>query len=932
MKKLLFQISLVLFALTTQAQILTTNPQFPTHNSGVVELIYDAASPQGNMGLLNHTGDVYAHIGVITNTSTGNTDWKYVVTPWPNSANLATANIAKNKLTSLGNNKYKLTLSPNIRDYFAVPTNQEIQKIAIVLRNADGTKTGKTTAGSDIFVDIASGEFQIAFTNPNAHIALAQNTALDIKVGASQAATIELFINNQTVKTTNNTTELVHNYTFAQAIDYELIAKATANNKSIYDTIFVCVPAPVQQQARPQGAKLGINYNSNSSATLVLHAPLKQNVFLIGEFNDWRQLNAYQMKKDGDYFWITIDNLVPAKKYSYQYLVDGNLRVSDPYTNLVLDPWNDKWINFHHNIYPDLKAYPEGKTEGLVAVLQTAAPQYQWEMPNFVAPTHENMVIYELLLRDFTNEKSLDAAIGKLDYLKNLGITAVQLMPIQQFDGNNSWGYNPNHFFAPDKAYGSPEMYKKFIDECHKRGMAVILDIVPNHATGSSPLTKMWWNSTTNQTAANNPYFNVTATHPYSVFHDFNHEYSYTRQHFRRMIQYWLTEYKVDGYRLDLTKGLSQRITNESNASRYDQSRIDILTDYHNAAKEAKPDVMFILEHFCDYDEELALANKGMYLWRNQNNAYSQAAMGFQSQSSFEGMITNPRRWVSFAESHDEERNFYKAKTWGSGNIATDSLARIRRVPLNIAFTMLLPGPKMIWQFGEMGFDYSIGYYLDNGVPKVDAERGRTSEKPAAWQMYALPHRKAAVEASSKIMTMRRLYPEAFTQGTFSTQVGGNDWTSGRRIALTHSTLNMVALGNFQVSNPAFANANFPKTGTWYNLLTGETLQVTNTNMQIAVMPGMVQIFTDRKVEFTSNVNNTSTTKTSVFPSVTNQYVYITSSEILKSARVSDLNGRIVLQQNLFDNRINFSHMSRGMYILEIITESGIETHKVIRN
>lgn len=89
-----------------------------------------------------------------------------------------------------------------------------------------------------------------------------------------------------------------------------------------------------------------------------------------------------------------------------------------------------------------------------------------------------------MLFRDFTTEKSVQAAIGKLDYLKELGVNAVEVMPIMEFDGNDSWGYNPNFYFATDKAYGTKTDYQQFVDECHKRGMAVILDIVFNHTWG----------------------------------------------------------------------------------------------------------------------------------------------------------------------------------------------------------------------------------------------------------------------------------------------------------------------------------------------------------------------------------------------------------------------------------------------------------------
>ena len=626
------------------------------------------------------------------------------------------------------------------------------------------------------------------------------------------------------------------------------------------------------------------------------------------------------MKKDGDYFWTTLSNLTPGHIYGFQYLVDGTIRISDPFAEMVLDPWNDKSINEKYNIYPNLKAYPEGKTEGLVTTFQTNRPAYNWEITNFQMPERDNMVIYELLLRDFTVEKSLDAAIAKLDYLRTLGITAVELMPVQEFDGNNSWGYNPNHFFAPDKAYGNAETYKRFIDECHKRGIAVILDVVFNHATGQFPYAKMWWNATSNQTDANNPYFNVTAPHPYSVFHDFDHEYQPTRDYFKRVLQYWINEYKIDGYRLDLTKGFTQKSSTEATASNYDQSRIDILTDYYNAAKAAKSDVMFILEHFCSSSEETELANRGMYLWRNVNNAYSQSAMGYQSSSDFGGMNSLPRRWVGFAESHDEERNFFKAKTHGFGTVKTDSVYRISRVPLNIAFTALVPGPKMVWQFGEMGYDYSI-----------DALGGRTSEKPSAWSYLNLAHRKAAYDMSSKIITLRKLYPTAFTQGNFALNIGSSDWANGRRIALTHNDLNMVVLGNFQPDASITANPNFPKTGMWYELLTGQELNVTNTQMTMNMQKGQLLIYTDRKVDIGSGVNTVKAEiNCTIHPNVTTGKVWISTTSEVRNVNIYNVHGALQLNRSN-TSEIDASDLSSGMYLMEIVTDEGKAIEKFVK-
>lgn len=919
MKKsiLLFLSGVLSFAVT--AQIIVTNPAFVTRDyAGVIEVIYDASL--GQTALKDYTGadGIYAHTGVITTASLTDTDWKHAPT-WGDNA-------AKYKLTSLGNNKWKLMITPDMAAYYGLTSGEVVTKLAFVFRNGTPTgttyKEGKDTGGKDIFVPVYEAGLNVAFSSPTSNQSVAVGASVNFSVVSSITADLSLQVDGATVKTASAATTLTHTQTFSTAKDYVVIASATTGGITVYDTILVNVPSPVTNEARPAGVKNGINYNSNTSVTLVLHAPNKNNVFLIGDMNDWSKLNAYQLKKDGEYWWITLNDLTPGRLYGFQYLVDGTIRVSDPYTELVLDPYSDAWINEYHNRFPDLKPYPTGKTDGLVATFQTAKTQYNWEVPNFVMPPRENMVIYELLLRDFTSEKSLEAAIQKLDYLKTLGVTAIELMPIHEFDGNESWGYNPNHFFAPDKAYGTPEMYKRFVDECHKRGMAVIIDVVFNHATGNNPMAALYWSTSTNKTTSDNPWYNVNAPHPYSVFHDFNHEYQGTRDYFKRVLQYWIQEYKIDGYRLDLTKGFTQNVSSESTASNKDDSRINILTDYYNAAKSVKEDVMFILEHFCNYDEELELANRGMYLWRKVNNAFSQAAMGFQSDSDFGGLNSLPRRWVGYAESHDEERNFYKAKTWGTGTVKTDSVYRItHRVPLNIAFATLVPGPKMLWQFQEIGFDYSI-----------DAFGGRTNNKPPVWDWLNLPHRKAAYDTSAKIITLRRMFPDAFTQGNFSLQIGSGDWESGRRIALTHGDLNLVVLGNFKADASITASPNFSKTGLWYNVLTGEPVNVTNTSMTVTVPKGQVLLFADRVITFPSGIENpVSDAKTNfLYPTVTSDMVYVTSDTYQHNIQVFNTQGQL-LNTIVNEKEIDLSAYASGVYFIRLNSDKGTVTGKVVR-
>ena len=496
-------------------------------------------------------------------------------------------------------------------------------------------------------------------------------------------------------------------------------------------------PAAVKTASMPAGLNHGINIIDNSTVTLVLfdkdkNGNRKDFAHVIGDFNDWTLSNdeKSQMFRDesSGVWWITLSNLDPNKEYAFQYYIGKSggetFRVADPYSRKILDPDNDKYIS--SATYPHLKPYPE-KAIGIVSVFQTKSESYNWQVTDFEIPDRDNLVIYEMLLRDFSETGDINGALGKLDYLESLGVNAIELMPVQEFDGNDSWGYNPAFFFAMDKAYGTDRMYKEFIDECHKRGIAVILDVVYNHATGANPYARMWWDTSNNKTSVENPFFNVNAPHPYSVFHDFNHDAQIdgkfiVRDFVKRNLLFLLEEYNIDGFRFDLTKGFTQKNSTESSASNYDASRVAILKEYNNTIKEVNPNAYVILEHFADDREETELSNEGMMVWRNMNWQYGQSAMGHKEDSGFTrtyyGTVRPTNSLVSYMESHDEERLAYKQVTWGNGIIKTSLSARMSQLATNAAFFFTVPGPKMIWQFGELGYDISID------------QNGRTGKKP----------------------------------------------------------------------------------------------------------------------------------------------------------------------------------------------------------
>ena len=148
-KQLFFSLCFVLCAAWVQAQLITTTPAFVTDNGGEVTVVFDAT--QGTGGLAGYSGTVYAHTGVITSESKTDSVWKYVVADWGE-------NVDKCKMTSLGGDKWQLTISPSIRKYYGVPSGEQIEKLAFVFRSGepvtppDTYAEGKADGGKDIAV------------------------------------------------------------------------------------------------------------------------------------------------------------------------------------------------------------------------------------------------------------------------------------------------------------------------------------------------------------------------------------------------------------------------------------------------------------------------------------------------------------------------------------------------------------------------------------------------------------------------------------------------------------------------------------------------------------------------------------------------------------------------------------------------------------
>jgi 1,4-alpha-glucan branching enzyme len=866
-KYLILALVLTILPMVGFAQVVTFEPSFATQND-TITLTFDAT--EGNGDLAGFTGDVYLYTGLITDKSINSSDWKYVLPTGGSSGTGWDAYPENVKLTSLGNDIWEFTYPSSVREFYNVAAGDDVEQITLLFRgttDASGNpdKVGRAVGGDDIFVELFKNVVSVQFLDPIEATKLNTNEEFEVVgLGNSPAGDLNLSLklNGSEVAQTSSSDTLKYTFSSAMEGDYTFTLIGDDGFDGIDSTsVTFIVSDGAEFAARPQGLEDGITYGEDgTSVTLSLFAPGKNDVFVLGDFTDWELDFDFQMKKDSlkpdsVWFWKEITGLTPGQEYSFQYEIDGQLRIADPYSSLVLHPNDDGFIPA--SVFPNLKPYPSGKTTNYVSVITPGKPAYDWEATSYQRPAKDELVIYELLLRDFLADHSYQTLIDTLDYLDRLGINAIELMPVNEFDGNESWGYNPSFHLALDKYYGTPDKFKEFIDEAHKRGIAVILDIVMNHATGQNSLYRMY-------EFGSNPYFNTEAKHEFNVFNDFNHQYSGTQYYNKRMIEFWINEYNIDGFRWDLTKGFTQNCSPAGNGctSNYQQDRVDLLKKYADYQWAADPDFYVIFEHLGTSNEEQQWANyrlnegKGIMLWGNMNHTYNEATMGYTANSNLYGVLSESRgfqgkRLVGYMESHDEQWLMFKNISFGnsSGNYNIRELdTALGRQKLAGAFFFTLPGPKMIWQFGELGYGYGdAGEQCLNDSPDCPASApGRVANKPIRWDYWNTKgtQRIALYETWSALINLRRSSP-AFTSPENSFYALSNKI---KRITLEHSDTDVIVVGNFDVV-PITTTGDFTQTGTWYDYFEGSEYIVNNTEQAIPLEPGEFKVFTTKQFE-----------------------------------------------------------------------------------
>jgi 1,4-alpha-glucan branching enzyme len=489
------------------------------------------------------------------------------------------------------------------------------------------------------------------------------------------------------------------------------------------------------------------------TVTFVLRAPHKPFVSLVGDFNAW-DTRRHPLQTDGEgTWWVTVPD--PGRtRYGFYVIVDNDTHawVGDPYAREV------QWSQYT----------PWGVLPGREA-------PFAWHDVRWRTPPLRDLVIYELCVRDFAGTwhgghphfGNLTRLTQQISHLTEVGVNCVELMPIQAFPGESSWGYNPVFFHAIANTYGGPHDLKRFVDACHRAGIAVILDVAFNHAWGDHPYYNIypplygpkgeWWTRW-------NPFFHHT---PSSINMwggvDWDHFNPETTRYFQDIVRYWLEEYHIDGFRFDWVGGVDYD-SNEPLRPGFNP--------YHGiaaicwAARQAKPDCILIGEFW-----QLEGTHGDKTATRLVHETAMDAVWNGHFHHTLDDVLNHRWEWekkdifraiggyrdlgfsaatqvINYSCSHDEVRPEHEIKFYSGKHIPrpkgmTLQDVTLARAKLGLATVFAAPGVPMIYAGQEYG---------DDSPRTIDF-------LPLQWNKLTQPKHRTHMEMVKRLIRARRRHP-----------------------------------------------------------------------------------------------------------------------------------------------------------------------------
>lgn len=555
---------------------------------------------------------------------------------------------------------------------------------------------------------------------------------------------------------------------------------AYARTKSVFKM------GAVAQSVKSQVAGKGAVPMTGGSSFRVW-APFASSVAVAGQFNSWSSTASPMLPEGGGWWSVEHRNANPGHQYKFVIRNGAStLWRNDPYARQLTN-------SVGNSIIYDHRAY----------VRQT---------PNFTTPNWNEVVMMEIHVGTFNDSPgggpgTFTTAINKLDYLRDLGVNAIQLMPTQEFAGDFSWGYNPSHQFAVESAYGGPTGLKRFVDEANRRGIAVLTDVVHNHY-GPSDLDLWrfdgWW-----QGSGGGIYF-YNDGRARTDWGDTRPDYGRgeVRQFIRDNQMEWLNEYQLSGIRWDST--LNMRRTDwGDNPDGW--SLLQWLNNEVDATQPWKLNIAEDLQSDSWITRSTSLGGAGFDAqWSNyvhamraaittgDDNARNMDAVREAIVESFNG---DPFERVIYTESHDENANGKQrvTSTIDSGNPA--SYWSQKRSTLGAAITLTSPGIPMLFQGQEFLED---GWFSD--TDPVDWAKASTF---------------SGIQALYRDLIRLRRNLGGQTRGLMGANVNVSHAHNGNKVVAYHRWMNggpnddVMVVANFRNQTWNGYRIGFPHGGGW---------------------------------------------------------------------------------------------------------------------
>jgi 1,4-alpha-glucan branching enzyme len=537
--------------------------------------------------------------------------------------------------------------------------------------------------------------------------------------------------------------------------------------------------------------RLGIGINKKVSMScaieFTLFAPNNKGAALIGSFSDWKEI-PMEKGEDG-YFRTQVD--LEDGVYQYKFRVQTKSPNFEP----------DQWVDV---IDPYATDVDEAKNNGVVRIKdgKRIVDAYVWQHDDTPLPDNHELVIYEMHVADFSGGEDdpykrgkYQDAIAKLDYLSELGINAIELMPVNEYPGDYSWGYKVRHFFATESSYGSTEELKRFIDECHGRGIRVFIDGIYNHTDEECPLMLIdrnyWYYEYRHypEDPANywGPEFNYDN---YDEKLDVKPAWKYVGD----VVRYWVQEYHIDGIRFDAVRQLAN------------YEFLDWLAK--QSKKNAAPKPFYnIAEHIPDTSTVVSPEGPLDACW---HESFRYFVIPHICGETFEleklKEVLDPRRQgyevptnvINYLSTHDRERVM---RELGERGIFDE--AAFGRAKLGTVLLMTAMGVPMLWMGEEFG----------DHKRKSDTV---TQPKKIAWPLLERDLNRDLFEYYKKLIALRKQNPalssdniEFFHENPEAKLLAYSRWhKEGYRVVVVVNFSDNF-LSGYQVPN-------FPEAGTWH--------------------------------------------------------------------------------------------------------------------